>query len=82
MLFRQSTGDASATDIVVEVPDSSCALSVASEETMRDSLNFLFLNLGHFFDHFFILIIVTVVLALGPQGGLSYDEITWSSNKP
>jgi len=42
---------------------------------MRDRLNFLFLNLGHFFDHFFILVIATVVLALGPQWGLAYDEL-------
>ncbi|MEQ8355933.1 MAG: MFS transporter [Kiloniellaceae bacterium] len=42
---------------------------------MRDRLNFLFLNLGHFFDHFFILIIATVVLALGPQWGMDYDEL-------
>src|SRR3546814_16527663 len=31
-----------------------------SEKTMRDRLNFLFLNLGHFLDHFFILVIATV----------------------
>ncbi len=42
---------------------------------MRDRLNFLFLNLGHFFDHFFILIIATVVLALGPQWGMDYDAL-------
>src|SRR3546814_17293506 len=42
---------------------------------MRDRLNFLFLNLGHFLDHFFILVIATVVLALGPQWGLAYDEL-------
>ena len=35
---------------------------------MRDGLNFLSLNLGYFFDHFFILIIATVVLALGYTG--------------
>ena len=42
---------------------------------MHDRLTFLFLNLGHFFDHFFILIVATVVLALGPQWGLSYDQL-------
>jgi MFS family permease len=42
---------------------------------MHERLNFLFLNLGHFFDHFFILIVATVVLSLGPQWGLSYDEL-------
>ncbi|HMA13248.1 MAG TPA: MFS transporter [Kiloniellaceae bacterium] len=42
---------------------------------MRERLNFLFLNLGHFLDHFFILVIATVVLALGPQWGLSYDQL-------
>src|SRR3546814_16565166 len=46
-----------------------------SEKTMRDRLNFLFLNLGHFLDHFFILVIATVVLALGPQWGLAYAEL-------
>jgi MFS family permease len=42
---------------------------------MYDRLHFLFLNLGHFFDHFFILIVATVVLALGPQWGLDYDQL-------
>jgi MFS family permease len=42
---------------------------------MRERLNFLFLNLGHFLDHFCILIVATVVLALGPQWGMSYDEL-------
>jgi MFS family permease len=42
---------------------------------MRERLHFLFLNLGHFLDHFCILIIATVVLALGPQWGMSYDEL-------
>lgn len=42
---------------------------------MRDGVHFLFLNLGHFLDHFFILVIATVVLALGPQWGLSYDAL-------
>jgi len=42
---------------------------------MRERLNFLFLNLGHFIDHFSILIVATVVLALGPQWGMTYDEL-------
>ena len=42
---------------------------------MLERMNFLFLNLGHFFDHFFILIIATVVLALGPQWGMDYNAL-------
>src|SRR3546814_18646456 len=42
---------------------------------LRERLNFLFLNLWHFFDHFFGLVIATVGLALGPQWGLAYDEL-------
>jgi hypothetical protein len=44
---------------------------------MRDGLNFLFLNLGHFFDHFFILIIATVVLALGYIGICAIFRSSW-----
>ncbi|MBI2291398.1 MAG: MFS transporter [Betaproteobacteria bacterium] len=35
----------------------------------------LFLNLGHAFDHLFMLIFPTVVLAMTPEFGLSYSEM-------
>lgn len=42
----------------------------------RDRLHFLFINLGHFFDHLFILIFATVAaLALVREWGVSYAEL-------
>ena len=42
----------------------------------RSQIRFLFLNLGHFFDHFFLLIFATVaVLGLTREWGLSYAEL-------
>ncbi len=42
----------------------------------RDRLNFLFLNVGHFFDHLFMLIFATVAaLRLAGEWGLSYAEL-------
>lgn len=35
----------------------------------------LFLNLGHAFDHLFMLIFPTVVLAMAPEFGRSYSEM-------
>ena len=42
----------------------------------RDRIHFLLLNVGHFLDHLFTLIIATVaVTALKAEWGLSYDQI-------
>ena len=42
----------------------------------RDRLHFLFLNIGHFLDHLFMLIFATVAaLALSREWGLSYGEL-------
>jgi MFS family permease len=41
-----------------------------------DRINFLFLNIGHFADHFFTLIFATVAaLTLSREWGLSYSEL-------
>lgn len=43
---------------------------------MRDRTDFLFLNVGHFLDHFFMLIFATVAaLALSREWGMSYAEL-------
>lgn len=42
----------------------------------RDSLHFFFLNVGHFLDHFFMLIFATAAaLVLVKEWGLSYGEL-------
>jgi MFS family permease len=42
----------------------------------RKKLNFLFLNLGHFFDHLFMLIFASVAaLRLNDEWGMSYAEL-------
>lgn len=42
----------------------------------RDRLHFLFLNVGHFYDHLFMLLFATVAaLALSREWGLSYGEL-------
>ncbi|MCX7311940.1 MAG: MFS transporter [Hyphomicrobiales bacterium] len=42
----------------------------------RDSLHFLFLNIGHFLDHLFMLIFATAAaLALSREWGLTYGEL-------
>jgi MFS family permease len=42
----------------------------------RDRIQFLLLNIGHFFDHFFTLIFATVAaLALSREWGLGYAEL-------
>ena len=42
----------------------------------RDRLNFLFLNVGHFLDHLFMLIFATVAaLRLAEEWGMSYAEL-------
>ena len=38
------------------------------------NLPLLFLNLAHAYDHFFMLIFPTAVLALAPAWGMSYGE--------
>ncbi|MFV0298884.1 MAG: MFS transporter [Hyphomicrobiaceae bacterium] len=44
--------------------------------TRKQRLNFLFLNVGHFLDHFFTLIFATVAaLALTREWGMSYSEL-------
>ncbi len=43
---------------------------------MRERCNFLFLNIGHFFDHLFVLLFATVAaLALTTEWGMSYAEL-------
>ena len=42
----------------------------------RDRLNFLFLNVGHFLDHLFMLIFATVAaLRLAEEWGMSYAAL-------
>ncbi len=41
----------------------------------RDRVGFLFLNVGHFFDHMFMLIFATVAVALAGQEGMSYRQL-------
>ena len=41
----------------------------------RTHLRFLFLNVGHFLDHFFVLIFATATLHLMTDWGLSYAEL-------
>src|SRR5262249_20170948 len=50
--------------------------SVAKEQSMRERLHFLLLNIGHFLDHLFTLIFATVAaLALYRQWNLGYAEL-------
>ncbi len=43
---------------------------------MVDRIHFVFLNVGHFFDHFFMLIFATVAaLTLSHEWGMSYAEL-------
>ena len=52
------------------------ARSIDSIRSQRDRLHFLLLNVGHFLDHLFTLIIATVaVAALKSEWGLPYDQI-------
>src|SRR3546814_16408371 len=41
----------------------------------RDSLSFFFLNLGHLYDHLFILLYATAVIGLEQQLELGYSEL-------
>ena len=43
---------------------------------MHQRINFFFLNIGHFFDHMFVLIFATVsALSLTTEWGMSYSEL-------
>ena len=43
---------------------------------MRDKLHYLFLNVGHFLDHLFMLVFATVAaLSLSKEWGMSYGEL-------
>lgn len=47
-----------------------------TSRTPRETAHFLFLNIGHFIDHFFILIFATVAaLVLTKEWGLSYAQL-------
>ena len=41
----------------------------------RSTLRFLFLNIGHFLDHFFVLIFATAALHLTTAWNMSYAEL-------
>jgi MFS family permease len=41
----------------------------------RDRLDFFYLNVGHFYDHFFLLIFATAVLTLTAETSMSYAEL-------
>ena len=41
----------------------------------RKNLEFLFLNIGHFLDHFFVLIFATASLRLTIEWNMSYSEL-------
>jgi MFS family permease len=50
--------------------------TVPAARDARDNLHFLMLNIGHFLDHLFTLIIATVAVAsLKAEWGMSYDQI-------
>ncbi|HEY7690568.1 MAG TPA: MFS transporter [Dongiaceae bacterium] len=44
---------------------------------MRRTHPFIFLNLAHFFDHYFMLIFPTAVLAIHVEWGMGYGETLW-----
>ncbi|PJK29152.1 MFS transporter [Minwuia thermotolerans] len=46
-----------------------------ASEKARDRIGFFFLNLGHLYDHMFMLIFATVVVALVGMDGMSYGEL-------
>lgn len=49
--------------------------AAAPASTTRDRIGFFFLNLGHLYDHMFMLIFATVVVALVGMDGMSYGEL-------
>ena len=49
--------------------------SNGTPEMRKPALNFFFLNLGHAYDHLFILIYPTVVLALQDQWQIAYGDL-------
>lgn len=51
-------------------------MNATTEDPQQQSLNFLFLNVGHFFDHFFMLIFATAaVVSLTGDWDMSYAEL-------
>ncbi len=47
-----------------------------ADPDMRDKLHYLFLNVGHFLDHLFMLVFATVAaLSLSKEWGMSYAEL-------
>ena len=51
-------------------------MPVTMTDQNRDRTHFLLLNVGHFLDHLFTLIIATVAVAsLKTEWGLAYDQI-------
>ncbi len=70
---RRSRGGCRSTSLVGPMTEIRTA---GDPQTRHDTLHFLMLNLGHFLDHLFTLIIATVaVTALKTEWGLSYDQI-------
>jgi MFS family permease len=55
--------------------DSVAAITFAGETMSQDRVRFLFLNLGHAYDHLFMLLFPTVVLALETEWGRPYSEL-------
>ena len=48
---------------------------VGANAVPRKNLEFLFLNIGHFLDHFFVLIFATASLRLTIEWNMSYSEL-------
>src|SRR5215510_2638298 len=50
---------------------------VSGGERMRRTYPFIFLNLAHFLDHYFMLIFPAAVLAIHREWGWGYGETMW-----
>ena len=60
---------------LIEMDDVS-AMATGLPQVQRDRVHFLLLNVGHFLDHLFTLVIATVaVTALQVEWGLTYDQV-------
>ncbi|MEM7258199.1 MAG: MFS transporter [Pseudomonadota bacterium] len=58
------------------MPASAAATTTPGPVTMDDRKHFLFLNIGHFLDHLFLLIFATVAaLVLAAEWGLTYAQL-------
>lgn len=55
--------------------ENGCTGNSGSRAVPRARLNFLFLNVGHFLDHLFVLIFATAALRLTLDWGMSYAEL-------